>query len=165
MNVARIERRNTPVDPADTIDAHSRMPQKVADIFQRACADCHTEQTHWPWYSKVAPFQWLITADVYGGRAHLNLSTWGRYKEDQRAERLAGICEMVSGDRMPLLHYRLAHYPAAWLSENDKKAVCDWVKAEVGLNAAGAAEPRRSGPELDTPSAKMVARRPDDISE
>ena len=138
MNVARIERRNTPVDAAETIEAQTRMPQRVAAIFQRACTDCHTERTHWPWYSKVAPFQWLITADVYGGRSRLNLSTWGRYKGDERTERLAGICEMVAGDRMPLWHYKLAHYPAAWLSESDKKAVCDWVKSEVlELNAVG----------------------------
>ncbi len=136
MNAARIERRNTPVDDTSTIEAHTRMPQNVAAILGRACADCHTERTNWPWYSKVAPFQWMIAADVYGGRAHLNLSTWSRYKVEERSERLAGICEMVAGDRMPLWHYTLAH-PAARLSDSDKKAVCDWVKSEVvELNAA-----------------------------
>ena len=134
-NAARIERRNTPVDAAETIEAHTRMPQGVSAIFLRACSDCHTERTRWPWYSKVAPFQWLIAADVYGGRAHLNLSRWGRFNAEERTERLAGICEMVAGDRMPLWHYKLGH-PGARLSESDKKAVCDWVKSEVvALNA------------------------------
>lgn len=130
MNLARIERRNTPVDGAETIEANTRMPQNVAAIFQRACSDCHTERTNWPWYSKVAPFQWMIAADVYGGRAHLNLSRWSRYREDERTERLMGICEMVADDRMPLWHYKLAHR-AARLTERDKKTVCDWVKSAV----------------------------------
>src|SRR5436190_4428880 len=82
-------------DPADSIGAQTRMPEHVAAILHRACSDCHTDRTRWPRYGKVAPFQWLISADVYGARAHLNLSSWGRYKPEERNERLIGMCEMV----------------------------------------------------------------------
>src|SRR3974377_2379085 len=64
MNVARVDRKNMPANPADSIEAHTHMPPNVAAIFHRACQDCHTESTYWPWYSKVAPFHWLIAADV-----------------------------------------------------------------------------------------------------
>src|SRR4051794_36108773 len=128
MNVARVNLTNRPVDAAETVQSQTAMPPKVATVIDRACRNCHTEQTHWPWYSHIAPFQWLVTADVYSGRDHLNLSTWSRYKTDERTDRLVAICEMVAGDKMPPLHYRAAHYPSAWLSDGDKKAVCDWVK-------------------------------------
>ena len=131
MNLARVDRTNPPVDPAQAIEAHTHMPANVAGIFRRACQDCHSERTDWPWYSAVAPFHWLMTADVYAARSHMNLSAWGRYTPEQRTERLIGICEMVASNKMPLWYYKPAHYPSAWLSEGDKKTVCDWAKAEV----------------------------------
>ena len=131
MNLARIDRTNPVANSADAIEAHTHMPANVASIFRRACQDCHSERTDWPWYSAVAPFNWLMTADVYAARAHLNLSAWGRYTPEERTERLIGICENVAGNKMPLWYYKPAHYPSAWLSESDKKAVCDWAKAEV----------------------------------
>src|SRR5690348_13356087 len=88
MNVARVDRTNMAVERADSIEAQTQMPRKVAAIFHRACGDCHTESTRWPWYSRVAPFLWLMTADVYGAREHMNLSRWGRYTTEERTDRL-----------------------------------------------------------------------------
>jgi len=135
-NVARVDRMNMPVTPNESIEAQTNMPQNVAVILHRACRDCHTELTHWPWYSTVAPFLWLMAADVYGAREHMNLSSWGRYTTEQRNDRFIAICEMVAGGKMPLWYYKPLHYPDAWLSQGDKKAVCDWAKSEVQLNAA-----------------------------
>lgn len=136
MNAARVDRTNTPVNPSESIEAHTQMPPNVAAIFRRACHNCHSEQTDWPWYSTVAPMHWLLTADVYAAREHMNLSKWARYTPEERTDRLIGMCEMVASNRMPLWYYKPLHYPDAWLSEADRKAVCDWVKAEVQLSAA-----------------------------
>jgi hypothetical protein len=136
MNVARVDRTNMPVQPAESIEAQTQMPQNVAAIFHRACRDCHTESTQWPWYSSVTPFLWLITADVYGAREHLNLSMWGRYTAGERTDRLITICEMVASNKMPLWYYRPLHYPSAWLSDADRKTVCDWAKGRVVRRAA-----------------------------
>ena len=131
MNLARVDRTNLPEDATQTVESQTRIPATVGAIFRRACQNCHSERTEWPWYSAVSPFQWLMTADVYAARGRMNLSTWGHYTADERTGRLIGICEMVAGDKMPPWHYKPAHYPSAWLSENDKKTVCDWAKAEV----------------------------------
>lgn len=131
MNLARIDRTNPPEDPAETIWSQTRVPANVSAILGRACQNCHSDRTEWPWYSAVAPGHWLTTADVYAARQHLNLSTWGRYNEERRTGSLIAICEMVASGKMPLWYYKPAHYPSAWLSESDKKAVCDWSKAEV----------------------------------
>ena len=135
INLLRIDRTNAPEVPAETIASQARMPGNVAVILRRACQNCHSERTEWPWYSAVAPFHWLMTADVYAARQHLNLSTWGRYNEEERTGALITICEMVASNKMPVWYYKLAHYPSAWLSESDKKAVCDWTKAEVQSSA------------------------------
>ncbi len=131
LNLARIDRSNPAESPSDAIEAHTRMPANVAAVFRGACQDCHSSRTNWPWYSAVAPFHWLMAADVYAARSHMNFSAWGRYTRDEQTERLTGICEMAVSDRMPLWYYKPAHYPSAWLSQGDKKAVCDWAKAEV----------------------------------
>lgn len=131
MNVARVDRMNITVKPADSIEAQTQMPKNVAAIFHRACRDCHTESTHWPWYTNIAPFQWLITADVYAARDHMNMSMWARYTEQERTDRSIAICEMVAGNKMPLWYYKSLHYPSASLSDADKKDICDWAKAQA----------------------------------
>src|ERR1700674_2739250 len=52
-------------------------PQTRA-LAQRACFDCHSNETIWPWYSRVAPVSWLLASDVIQGRSRLNFSTWGQ---------------------------------------------------------------------------------------
>ncbi len=131
MNMPRIDRTNQREDPGQALESQTQVPANVAHIFRRACQDCHSERTQWPWYSAIAPFHWLLTADVYAARQHLNLSTWGRYNQEERTGSLIAICEMVASDKMPLWYYKPAHYPSAWLSDADKKAVCDWTKSEV----------------------------------
>src|SRR5436190_23323962 len=51
---------------------------KTRELARRACFDCHSNQTVWPWYSYVAPVSWLVQNDVDGGRSHLNFSEWDR---------------------------------------------------------------------------------------
>ena len=131
MNLVRVDRTNPAENPAAAIDAHTQIPASVAGVLRRTCQNCHSERTDWPWYSAIAPAHWLMAADVYAARSHMNLSTWGRYTPEERTERLIGICEMVAGNRMPPWYYKPAHYPSAWISEKEKKALCDWAKAEV----------------------------------
>ena len=66
----------------------------------------------------------------------MNLSEWGRYTAYERTDRLISICEMVASNRMPLWCYKPLHYPAAWLSGADRRAVCDGVRTQVQLSAA-----------------------------
>ena len=73
-------------------------------IAQRACFDCHSNQTVWPEYARVAPISWLLQADVEDGRAALNFSEWQRPQE--HADEAA---EVVRRNEMPLLLYRVMH--------------------------------------------------------
>jgi mono/diheme cytochrome c family protein len=81
-------------------------------LFFKACGDCHSHETFWPWYSSLAPVSWLIQRDVDEGREHFNVSAWGvqtKNKGDEGAEALR------EGE-MPPWFYLLPH-PEARLSK------------------------------------------------
>ena len=126
---------NSRVDPSQTIEAQLQVPANVLGILNHACQDCHTDKTQWRWYAYVAPFSWLQVADVQAGRGRMNLSQWGRGTLPEKIDHLKEICKQVQEGDMPLWYYKPAHYPSAWLSDGDKKAVCDWAKDEVQRSA------------------------------
>jgi mono/diheme cytochrome c family protein len=85
-----------------------------AEIFEAACADCHTNRTDWPPYAYVAPMSWLVRRDVEAGRRAFNLSEW----DESEADGDDAADEVEDGD-MPPAQYRLAH-PDARLSSSEK---------------------------------------------
>lgn len=90
----------------------------------KACFDCHSNQTVWPWYSNIAPASWLVQRDVDQGRRHLNFSTWSTGQGFQAAE-------MVSSGEMPPFQYLVAH-PEARLSDAEKAAFIKGLIATLG---------------------------------
>lgn len=114
-----VERSNPPVT------ADIKASPEVHSIFKRACYDCHSNETKWPWYSKVAPISILIAKDVTEGREYLNFSIWGDISEEGRANMKQTIWEKVSKGEMPLPQYKIAH-PEARLSENDRLVIKKW---------------------------------------
>jgi hypothetical protein len=101
-------------------------PPAVRDILRRACYDCHSHETSWPWYSFVAPVSWWVVSDVHEAREHMNFSTWNDYDEDERIELLEEAWEEVEDGDMPLWFYLPLH-PEAKLSDADKKLLQGWV--------------------------------------
>src|SRR5689334_21978009 len=91
----RPARTNPVVDEAKTIGANSTISPEVAAIFARACADCHSSKTTWPWYTEVAPISWWLAGHVNDGRKELSLSEWGTYDSKKRVRKLKKICEEV----------------------------------------------------------------------
>lgn len=73
----------------------------------RACYDCHSNETYWPWYSYVAPMSWMILQDVHKGREVLNFSAWTPEQAAQIEPEEA--VELISKDLMPLPYYEILH--------------------------------------------------------
>lgn len=117
-----VERSNPPVTaPLET------SPDLTA-ILRRACYDCHSNETVWPAYSRIAPLSWLIAHDVSEGREHLNFSTWGEYSAKKQAKLLKEIWEEVDEGEMPPFQYYPTH-PEARLSKQDKGIIHVWAGA------------------------------------
>ena len=124
--VVRPAKTNPTIDQSLALEAHMNVDPKVAAILDRACADCHSNKTRWPWYSHVAPVSWFVIDHVNHGRSHLNFSEWGRYDKAKQRDLLEGTCELVREGGMPLASYLPLHHEAK-LSQDDKKAICDWT--------------------------------------
>lgn len=101
-------------------------------LAERACFDCHSNQTHWPWYSNVAPMSWLVQNHVDEGRRELNFSEWTRGHAE------AGeAAEAVREREMPPRSYVLLH-PDARLTDAEREQLAR------GLDASLMTPPRES---------------------
>jgi hypothetical protein len=78
-----------PMDMANApVESDIPTSPAVKVVLRRACYDCHSNETQWPWYSRIAPISWLLAWDVREGRAELNFSTWNRYSTQQQVKKL-----------------------------------------------------------------------------
>ncbi len=98
---------------------------RTAVLAMTSCYDCHSNLTDWPWYSKVAPFSWLVYRDVEDGREHLNFSEWDTPQADA-----AEILNAVQGGSMPPRQYTLVHR-AAGLSDAERAELVRGLQATL----------------------------------
>jgi hypothetical protein len=108
---------NPPVRQEPPWDAPS-----TRELAVRACFDCHSNQTVWPWYSHVAPISWLVWSDVVRGRKELNFSEWDR---PQREARESGRT-LRKGSMPPW------YYPWAKLTAAERQALVRGLDTTVG---------------------------------
>ena len=111
------------------------VPAAVAEVLRESCYDCHSNETKWPWYSRVAPVSWLIAHDVAEAREHLNFSDWGRVGSDEQFELIEEIWEEVEEEEMPLWFYLPLH-PEARLGDDERQILEQWTTAR-GSHGAG----------------------------
>jgi mono/diheme cytochrome c family protein len=96
------------------------------ELFFRACGDCHSNATAWPWYGYVAPISWLIQRDIDKGRAALNVSEWGRPQGNSD-----DAAAVVQNGAMPPTRYTTLH-PSAKLTDSEKQALIPGLVATFG---------------------------------
>jgi hypothetical protein len=121
---------NPSADPALSVHATAQVPPEIGAMLKRSCFDCHSNETVWPWYSHLTPVNWwMLKSHIEHGREHYNFSEWGRMEVKDRDHMLEEICEEVEAGAMPLPSYLLAHSDAR-LSDQQKRIICDWTKAE-----------------------------------
>jgi hypothetical protein len=120
--VIRPDRANPATDPGRSIGAHLGASAPAVSVIGRACGDCHSNETVWPWYSKVAPVSWLMVYGVRKGRKIVNFSDWAAYPPDVQQALLAASCSDVSTGKMPG-PYTLLH-PEMRLSAQDVETIC-----------------------------------------
>lgn len=105
---------------------------EVRALVVRACFDCHSNETVWPWYSNVAPISWMVQEHVDEGREYLNFSEWNRPQEEAGE---AG--ETVAEGEMPIPDYVRLH-PQAALTPSEKARLIEGLNATLGAGEAEA---------------------------
>ena len=120
--LVRPGRANPPIDASRTIQAHVGTANGLVAVLDRACRDCHSNGTVWPWYTQVAPLSWLMAYGVKTGRQAVNFSEWAAYPPERQRELLAESCRDVSTGKMPGAYTRLR--PETRLSSQDVATIC-----------------------------------------
>jgi len=98
-------------------------PAEVKAILKTSCYDCHSNETVWPWYSRVAPVSWLVTSDTSEGRRKFNFSNWNTYPPEKRTAILTHAVREIRRGDMPPWYYTIKHGEAKLTPE--KKAVLE----------------------------------------
>ena len=129
-----VDRTNPPI-----VDEINWDTPQTREIAKRACFDCHSNETVWPWYSYIAPISWRVAEHVEHGREHLNFSEWNRPNED-----LDEIKEVMEEGQMPLWDYLLMHGEAK-LTEAETRQLIDGMAATYE-NDPNIERPRRRPP-------------------
>jgi hypothetical protein len=129
IQLIRPARTNPPTDPSRTLASAAGVPHETAAVLERACRDCHSNETRWPWYSNVAPISWLVIDHVNHGRRHFNYSEWAKYERTEKERLLKALCTLPRQGEMPMPSYAWMHRDAT-LADADVLALCGWVEAQ-----------------------------------
>lgn len=112
------------------------VPDDVTLILKKACYDCHSNQTVYPWYSKVAPVSWLVAKDTREGREELNFSEWAELKKRKKIKYLNEMAEEVEEKKMPMKIYTVTHKDAV-LTDKEIGTLISWTKSQSDRILAG----------------------------
>ena len=118
--------------------AGSDVPAPLRSVLQRACQDCHSQNTDWPWYANLPPISSQIHNDVTRGRAFMDFSKWNDYTEAQRRGYRLAIVAAVQENLMPPPKYVWMHSQAR-LSAVELKLLKEWQIAERKPSSASRA--------------------------
>jgi len=112
-------------NPPVTAEIHA--PDDVRRIFRRACYDCHSHETDWPWYGRIAPVSWLVAGDVHEARDVLNFSTWESQDRLTRLYNEREIVRRTASGEMPPERYLWLH-PSSRLDDADRDSLKRWAE-------------------------------------
>ncbi|MGM5469675.1 heme-binding domain-containing protein [Flavobacteriaceae bacterium LMO-SS05] len=103
-----------------------KAPKPIESKIKVSCYDCHSNNTQYPWYSKIQPGAWFMENHIKEGKEELNFSVWGNYSDRRKKSKLKSIINQIKDDEMPLSSYTLIHGDAK-LSRNEKTEIINWL--------------------------------------
>jgi hypothetical protein len=104
------------------------VPQNVQSILAKACYDCHSNNTRYPWYNNLQPVAWLLNDHVVEGKQKLNFDEFATYSLKKQKKKLDETAELVKEDKMPLRSYLWIHKEAK-LTAEEKAALSNWAQS------------------------------------
>lgn len=119
--------RNLSATPSSNDISHFyKVPDTVAGILQRACNDCHSNNTRYPWYTNIQPVGWWMQHHVNEGKGELNFSEFGTYTAKRQNHKMEEVAEQVKKGEMPLNSYLWIHTDAK-LTDQEKQILISWA--------------------------------------
>ena len=124
----RPDRSIVSTDGSSHIATAFPLPDSVDQVLARACNDCHTNSTRYPWYSEIQPVGWWIQDHIDDARRHLNFDEFTSYELAKQYHKLQEVESEVREEMMPLESY-LPMHPEARLTPEDRMIIVSWSQA------------------------------------
>jgi hypothetical protein len=102
------------------------VPANVQLILRTSCYDCHSNNTHYPWYSNIQPVRYMLDSHISDGKKELNFNEFSSYSTRKQKNKLKAIAKEVAEDGMPLFSYTIIHQYAK-LDTTQKLVVKNWI--------------------------------------
>lgn len=119
--------KNSSNDTSGDISKSYVLPENVKIILAKACNDCHSNNTRYPWYAEVQPVSWWLSDHVKDGKRHLNFNEFDKYKIARQYEKLEECIKEVKEGGMPLPSYTWIHKEAI-LTNEEKEILYNWCE-------------------------------------
>jgi hypothetical protein len=145
---ARTAKLEAPPAVHEPLLAGAEIPSQVLSSVQRACQNCHSENTAWPWYSGIPPLSWQIHKDVAQARQFMDLSKWDDYTEGEKRGFLVSMAAALKTRAMPPTRYVWMH-PEARLSDAELVSLENWALAERQRIRPGDTAPSKPRKDVD----------------
>ncbi len=114
------------------------VPDDVKAILAKACNDCHSNNTRYPWYSKLQPIDWWMNKHVVDGKKHLNFDEFINRPAKYQKHKLEETIEVVKEEEMPLKSYTWTHKDAK-LTTDEKVKITNWAQSVI--NSVASSQP------------------------
>lgn len=125
-------KKNLSNDQTHHVATKYNIPAELNTLLEGACYDCHSNKTHYPWYSEIQPAAWFLAGHVKEGKEHLNFSNFTSRKIAVQYHKFEEIIELVDEEEMPLPSYTwFGLHPEADISRAQRQQIIDWANAQM----------------------------------
>ena len=129
MQFIPLNRDIEPVEKEHDLIVKTQPTEDIKKILKTACYDCHSNETIYPWYTRVAPFSFWMQHHVNEGKEHLNFSKWGTFSEKKRLHKIDECVELVEEKEMPLSSYTWFYHEEANLTDEQRDNLIKWFNS------------------------------------
>jgi len=124
----RPEKNQSTVNPDQQLASRYPIPDSVNTILQKACMDCHSNNSRYPWYASVQPIAWWLDEHIRDGKKHLNFDEYTHRSLRYQFHKMEETLEMVKIEEMPLASYPWTHKEAR-LTKAERLAITQWAQS------------------------------------
>jgi len=117
------------------------IPSDVKTIMAKACYDCHSNNTRYPWYAKLQPIHWWMDSHIHEGKGKINYDEFTNRSLRYQYKKMEETAELVKEGEMPIKSYKWTHKDARLTTEERTKitswaqSVMDTMKAKYPIDS------------------------------